>query len=106
MAAHDAAGPVRRIVEAARLAGLEDLSVIGPGHEVRRRRVADAGMAMPQVWIPKRSGCVQVEQMERLAVVGEPEIPEPMVRPRESHDALPFAKWFQQVLSWQARCQG
>ena len=51
--------------------------------------MSDPGIAMSQLRIAEAAWCMQKKQVEQLAVVGHPEIPNPMVRQCECHLTLP-----------------
>jgi len=86
VAAHDAAGPGRGLVEVAGRARAEHRSEVGPVVEVARDRVAHAGVAVPQVLVAERLRGVQVVEVVLIAVVGEPEVPHPVGVEREGHE--------------------
>jgi hypothetical protein len=79
LAPHDAAGPGRQVVERRPVRGGERVTDLNPVAKVVGNGVADAGPAVPPSFILQRSGGEQEEQVVAVAVVGQPEVPDPRV---------------------------
>src|SRR5690606_18077110 len=57
-------------------------------------RVADAGVPVPEIGIAERARRLQKEDVVTLAVIGQPEIPEPVIRKHQHVDRTPFVATF------------
>ena len=60
-------------------ARLQGVGQHAPVAQVGRDRVADGGVDVPQQLVAQRSRGVQVEEVELVAVIGEPRVPDPVV---------------------------
>ena len=86
MADH-AARPRREVVERAGRTGAERVREHVPAAEVARAGVADRRVVVTQLGVAQRARRLQVEDVDVLAVAGEPEVPQPVVGQAQRHGA-------------------
>src|SRR5690606_5769767 len=89
--AHDAAGPRGEGVEVVPLAGPERVGQHLPAAQVAAHGVPDRRAVVAQVGVTERLGCLEVEDVDVVPVVGEPEVPDPAVGQGERHAAAFFS---------------
>jgi hypothetical protein len=77
VAADHAAGPGRHVVERRRLGGGDHVADLDPVAKVLGHGVADRGSVVAPPLVLQGPGGEQEEQVVAVAVVGQPEVPEP-----------------------------
>ena len=83
--AHDAAGPGGEVVELAGRSGAEGVGQDPPAAQVARDRMPDRRVVVALLRVAERARRLEVEDVDVVAVDGEPEVPQPMIVQAQRH---------------------
>src|SRR5207249_214476 len=88
---HDRPGPQRQVVPSGGV-GPYRLAVVGPLDEVARARMPDRRPGVPSPGVDQGARGPQEVQVIQVAVVGDPTVPDPVVRKPQHEVSMPRSR--------------